>query len=156
MIIGVHNSFSIKRSRVTEEIIATNFYKDLLGDALHEIDSDELLFNILMLAPARLATVSDATAKLMQRARSATKFPSRKVSPNLTGDQNLYNEILIYQEGHGLGWAPEHLQSARFFLKHLTALFWSLNEKVITRGINASLFVLEQLCMFLSIFGGVG
>ena len=41
MIIGLHNSFSIKRSRVTEEIIATTFSKDLLGVVVQEIDSDE-------------------------------------------------------------------------------------------------------------------
>ncbi len=34
-IIGVHNTFSSKMPRVTKEIIATTFYKDLLGDALH-------------------------------------------------------------------------------------------------------------------------
>jgi len=99
-IIGVQNSFSSKRPRVTEEIIATTYYKDLLGDDLHEIDSDGLLFNISLPAPARPATVSDATAILMRRARSATNFPSRrKVFPNLTGGQHLYNKILTYLEG---------------------------------------------------------
>ncbi len=64
----------------------------------------------------RLATVSNATVILMRRARSATNFASRrKEFPSLTGDQHLYNEILTYLEGHGLGWAPEHLQSAREF-----------------------------------------
>jgi len=155
-IIGVHNSFSSKRSRVAEEIIATTFYKDLLGDALREIDSDELLFNISLPAPARPTTVVDATAILMRRSRSATNFPSRKVFPNLTGDQNMYNEILTYLEGQGLGWVPEHLPSATEFLKHLTAAFWSLNEKVIARVINVSLLVFERLFMFVSISVGVG
>ena len=41
-------------------------------------------------------------------------------------------------------------------MKHLTATCWSLSDKVIACGINASLFVLEQLCMFLSISIGVG
>ncbi len=89
----MQNSFSIKRYGVTEEIISTTFYTDLLGDALQEIESDELLFDISLHAPARPATASDATAILMRRARSATNFPSRKVSLNLTGDQNLYNDI---------------------------------------------------------------
>ena len=114
------------------------------------------MFDISLPAPARPTTVSDTTAILMRRARSATNFPSRKVFSNLTGDQHLYNEILTYLEGHGLGWAPEHLQSTREFSKHLTVSFWSLNEKVIARGINVSLFVLEKLCMLLSISVGVG
>ncbi len=44
--IGVQNAFGSKKSRTTEEMVATTFYKDLLGDILPEIKSDELSFNI--------------------------------------------------------------------------------------------------------------
>ena len=37
----IHNVFGNKRARVGEEMIATTFYMDLLGDALPEIEPDE-------------------------------------------------------------------------------------------------------------------
>jgi hypothetical protein len=73
-------------------MIATTLYKDLLIDSMLKIDSDEL--ELSLLAPARPANVSDATAILMRRARSATDFHGRKVFPYLIRDQNIYNDIL--------------------------------------------------------------
>ena len=40
--IGIHNTFANKRTKVSEEMVATTFYMDLLGDTLKEIESDEL------------------------------------------------------------------------------------------------------------------
>ena len=43
---GLHNVFGNKRTRVGEEMSATTFLMDLLGDILPENESDELMFNI--------------------------------------------------------------------------------------------------------------
>ena len=128
--IGVQNEFGSKRSRTTEEMIATTFYMDLLGDTLPEIESDELLFNITTPSPARPAPAIYATALLMRQSLSTTLLPPKKQFPNITGDQNLYNAILNYVEGQGIGWTPHHLDSSKEFLKHITSAFWSLKEKV--------------------------
>jgi len=66
--IGVQNAFGSKKWRTTEEMLATTFYKDLLGDTLSEIESDELSFDITTPAPARSVPVVDATALLMRHA----------------------------------------------------------------------------------------
>jgi hypothetical protein len=44
----------------------------------------------------------------------------------------MYNAILYYEAEKGLGWAMEHLSSTSEFLKHITAAFWALDEKVVT------------------------
>jgi len=59
-------AFGSKRSRTTEEMIVTTFYKDLLGDTLPDIVSDELLLNTSTLTPTRKAPAVDATALLMR------------------------------------------------------------------------------------------
>ncbi len=81
------------------------------------------MFNISLPAPARPATVFDATAILMRRARSAADFHGCKVLPNLTRDQKIYTEILIFPEEQGLDRALDHLESAREIMKDLRTTF---------------------------------
>jgi hypothetical protein len=128
--IGVQNAFGSKRSRTTEEMIATTFFMDLLGGTLPEIELDELLFNITTPTPTRHAPAIDATALLMRQSLSTSLLPPKKQFPNMNGDQNSYNVVLNYVEGQGIGWTPQHLDSSKEFLKHSTSAFWSLNEKV--------------------------
>ena len=76
--IGVQNAFGSKNSRTTEEMVATIFYKDLLGDTLPKIESDELSFNVKTPALARPFPVVDATALLMRQALSTHILPPLK------------------------------------------------------------------------------
>jgi len=128
--IGVQNAFSCKRTRVSDEMVATTFYMDLLADALQEMESDELLFNISFPSPTRPVPIVNATQMLMRQATSTTLLPPRKAFTRMTGEHDLYNAILDYVAEQGLGWAMEHLSLASEFLKHITAAFWALNEKV--------------------------
>jgi hypothetical protein len=92
--IEFHNAFGNKRARVGEEMIATTFYKNLLGNTLPlEIDSDELMFNITLPAPDRPPPILDATTLLMRQALSTSLLPPRKRFTIITGDQHLYNAI---------------------------------------------------------------
>ena len=92
--VGIHNAFGNKRARVGEEMIATTFYKNLLGNTLPpEIDSDELMFNITLPAPDRPPPILDATTLLMRQALSTSLLPPRKRFTIITGDQHLYNAI---------------------------------------------------------------
>jgi hypothetical protein len=97
-------------------MIVTTFYMDLLGDALPEIESDdELMFNISLPEPARPTPGIDATTLLMRQALSTSILPPRKRIAKMTGEHNLYNEILNYVEGNGLGWTPQHIDSGKVF-----------------------------------------
>ena len=112
----IHNVFGNKRTRFGEEMIVTTFYMDLLGDALPEIESDdELMFNISLPEPARPTPGIDATTLLMRQALSTSILPPRKRIAKMTGEHNLYNEILNYVEGNGLGWTPQHIDSGKVF-----------------------------------------
>jgi hypothetical protein len=111
---------------------------DLLGDTLKEIESVELLFNVSTPSPTRSAhVVINATQILMRQATSTTLLP-----PRMTGEHDLYNAILDFVASKGLGWQMEQLDSAAEFLKHITAAFWALNEKVTmhTSSFSASSF----------------
>ena len=87
----IHNVFGNKRTRVGEEMIATTYYMDLLGDTLPEIESDELMFNISLSEPVRPAPVIEATSLLMRQALSTFLLPPRKRFAKMTGEHNLYN-----------------------------------------------------------------
>ena len=90
--------FGNKRTRFGEEMIATTVYMDILGNALPEIESDELMFNISLPESARPTPGIDATSLLMRQALSTSLLPPRKRFAKITSDHNLYNEILNYVE----------------------------------------------------------
>ncbi len=91
--------------------MATTFYMDVLGDALKDMESDELLFNVSTPYPTRPLPIVNATNLLMRQATSSTLLPSRKTFTRMTGEHDMYNAILDYVADQGLGWAMEHLSS---------------------------------------------
>ena len=128
--IGVQNLFASTRTIVSEEMVATMFYMDTLGDTLKETESHELLFVVSTPSPIRPFPIVNATDMLMRHAISPTLLPPRKAFTRMTDEHDLYNVILDYVAEQGLGWAMEHLSSASEFLKHITSGVWALNEKV--------------------------
>jgi hypothetical protein len=126
----IHNVFGNKRTRVGEEMIATTFYMDLLGDTLPEIESDELMLNISLPEHVHPDPIIDATSLLIRQALSTSLLPSRKRFTHMIGEHNLYNEILNYVEENALGWTPQHIDSGKEFLSHITSAFCLLNENV--------------------------
>jgi len=97
-------------------MVATTFYMDLLGDTLKEIESDELLFNVTTPSPTRHAhVVMNATQILMRQTTSTTLLPPRKQFSRMTSEHDLYNAILDYVAGNGLGWQMKQLDYAAEF-----------------------------------------
>ena len=139
------NAFGSKRSRATEKHIVTIFYKDLLGDTLLGIGSDEFLSSITTLPLARQAPVVGATALFMWQGISMTTLiPNRKQVPNMTGDQNMFNAILNCEEGQGLRWTSQRLDYAKKLIKHIAFAFWPLNYKMR----YASMFVFYNVAIW--------
>jgi hypothetical protein len=63
--IGVQNAFPSKRTRVSEVMVATTFYMDVLGDAWKDMESDKLLFNVSTPSPTCPLPIVNATIMLM-------------------------------------------------------------------------------------------
>ena len=122
-------------------MIVTTFYMDLLGDTMKEIESEELLFNVSTPSHTRSEfVVINATQICMRQATSTTLLPPRKQFSRMTRQHDLYNAIILdfVASNKGLGWQMEQLDSAAKFLKHITAAFWALNEKVIMHALSLS------------------
>ena len=112
-------------------MVATTFYMDILGDALKEMDLDELLFVVSTPSPTHPVPIVNATDMLMRQVTFKTLLPPRKAFTRITSEHDMYNAILDYVAEHRLGCAMEHLRSTSKLLKHIISAFWALNEKVI-------------------------
>ena len=118
-----------KRGRDSDDIIATTFIADSLADALRLMNCDSLMFYVTPPAPPE-PVIIDATARLMRAAAPAATLPGRKQHRRQQGDHDLFNCILDYLKGEGLGWTSAHLASGTRFLEHVTKAFWSLGPQV--------------------------
>ena len=117
------------RGRESVRRLLRQHFINLLGDALPEIESDELMVSISLPEHARQVIVIDVTSLLMRQSLSTSLLPPRKRFAKMTGEHNLHNEILNYVEKNGLGLTTQHIDSGKEFLSHIIAAFWSLNEK---------------------------
>ena len=122
-------SIGSKRGRDSDEIIATTFITDTLADALRLMNCDSLLFYVTPPAPAE-PVIIDASARLMRAAAPTATLPGRKQHRRQQGDHDLFNSILDYLRGEGLGWTSAHLPSGTSFIEHITKAFWSLGPQV--------------------------
>ena len=128
--IGVMNSLGNKRARAVEEVVATTFLADNLADTLQLINSDELSYIVVQPPPARPTAMVDGTVLLMRAAVARNHRPPSKSLSRMRGDHIVYNSILSYLEGQGVGWTTCHLASGKEWLEHIASAFWSLTPKV--------------------------
>ena len=129
--VGVHNSFTSKRARGNEEIIATTFLPDSVAETLLATGSDELHFAVSP-PPEPVRETRDATELLMRAASSRNlALPPRKSFSRMTGEHNLYSAVVDYLEQQGMGWTVTQLPSGKLFLDHVTKAFWVLTPKVL-------------------------
>ena len=75
----------------------------MLGDALKEMESDELLFIVSTSSPTRLVPIVNATDMPMRQATSTILLPPRETFIRMTGEDDLYIAILDYAAEKGLG-----------------------------------------------------